>query len=398
MPDISRFSVPVPRVTLPTFIFGDSTSLLPDQLAFADAEEPSVKCFTYAECRTWSKRFAVGLLASGFRRGDRLLVSSPNNVFYPIVYLGTIMAGGIYTAANAKNVPRELAFHLKDSGARVMLVADENLHVALKAAQSIGMNRSQIYIFNDAPLCQEDGGKGDHEAGVLHWKHLIASPQEAEGFDWESLSPPDAADTTAALSYSSGTTGLPKGIVGTHYNFVANAVQTGYMMDLDLDHQAQQRAFPPRWLCVLPVYHGYEVTSVNSEPNHAAYMIDRLALTYFMIIALKRRIPWYCMKQYELNRFLDNIGRHQITDLHLVPPIMIAMTRSPRIHQGEVDLSRVRTTLSSAAPLGAEVTRQYESLWENGTMNVKQWFAMGEYVASNYGWTTLIAAGRHVAY
>lgn len=112
--------------------------------------------------------------------------------------------------------------------------------------------------------------------------------------------------------------------------------------------------------------------------------VDSLASTYFTIIAIWRRTTWYCMRQFEINHFLDAIERYRITELHVVPPIMLAMTKSAAIKSGKVDLSCVRATFSSAAPLGAEVTRQFEQMWPDGSMNVKQGFAMGEYVNPSY--------------
>jgi 4-coumarate--CoA ligase len=84
------------------------------------------------------------------------------------------------------------------------------------------------------------------------------------------------------------------------------------------------------------------------------------------------------MKQYEISRMLEHIQKYRITELHLVPPIVLAMAKNPGIKSGRYDISSVSKTFSCAAPLGAQVSLQYESLWPKGAMNVKQGLASTE--------------------
>ncbi len=88
-----------------------------------------------------------------------------------------------------------------------MLTSDANLPVALEAAKVVGMGRERIFIFNDAPLEGQGLGEDNVKEGVRHWKHLIASPEVGRTFAWENLTPEQAMTRTAALNYSSGTTG-----------------------------------------------------------------------------------------------------------------------------------------------------------------------------------------------
>jgi 4-coumarate--CoA ligase len=360
MPDRSRWSVEVPKVSIPSFIFGSPSGPLPDGLAYADADAPSTLSFTWSTFREWSKRFAAGLLAAGLQQGDRVLIFSANDVFYPVIYMGIIMAGGIYTSANARYVPRELAYHLQSCEAKFMLSSDANLPVALEAAEHAGITRDQIFLFNDDPLLRDGSGNDNKKEGIRHWKYLIASPERGAKFTWEDLTPEQSMTRTAALNYSSGTTGLPKGVESSHYNFIANAIQTDYVMSLDPKLSTYENAARnSRWICVIPLYHG-------------------LAQCYFFTIAARRRVATYIMKSYELNRMLEHVQNFKISELHLVPPIVVAMTKHQGIKSGKCDLSSVTKTFSCAAPLGAEVCVQYEALWPEGVMNVKQGFAMSE--------------------
>ena len=134
-------------------------------------------------------------------------------------------------------------------------------------------------------------------------------------------------------------------------------------MSLDRDLCTRELAAKnSRWLCTIPLYHG-------------------LALVYFCTISVARRIPSYIMRKYEITRLLESIQRFRITELHLVPPIIVAMTKHPAVKSGKYDLSSVTKTFSCAAPLGPEPTFQYESLWPKGQVNVKQGLASTEFVS-----------------
>jgi 4-coumarate--CoA ligase len=209
MPHKSRHTVSIPKISIPTFIFGSPTAPLPDSIAFADVDNPTALSFTWDSLREWSKRFASGLLAAGLQQGDRVLIFSPNDVFYPVVFYGIIMAGGIYNSANSRFVARELSHQLQDTASRFMLASDGNLSVALEAADAIGMERQRVFLFNDAPLGLEGGGEDMTKEGVRHWKHLIASPAIGRAFTWEDLTPEQAMNWTAGMNFSSGTTGMP---------------------------------------------------------------------------------------------------------------------------------------------------------------------------------------------
>lgn len=159
------------------------------------------------------------------------------------------------------------------------------------------------------------------------------------------------------------TTGLPKAAEASHYGILANCVQTDFVMSLDPNFRTKELAANnSRWLCAIPLYHG-------------------LALCYFCTISIARRVPSYIMRQYEINRMLENIQRFRITELHLVPPIIVAMTKHSALKSGKYDISSVTKTFSCAAPLGPEPTFQYESLWPKGHMNVKQGLASTEFVS-----------------
>lgn len=383
MPHKSRWNVPVPEVDIPTYLFSSPTAPLGDALAFADAEDPETRSMTWTELRLWSQRFATGLQAAGLKEGDRVVILSGNDVLFPVVNLGIIMASGIYSAANPHSNARELAYQLNLTKPSFMLASEATLACALEAAKMVGMGRKRVYVFNDAPLVEDGSGEDNVRAGVKHWKHLLAPEEIGKRFVWKKLTPDESKSTTVYTIMTSGfvnlaiskcvrlllimcldsTTGLPKAAEASHYGILANCVQTDYVMSLDPNLRTKElSAKNSIWLCAIPLYHG-------------------LALCYFCTISIARRVPSYIMRQYEINRMLDSIQRFRITELHLVPPIIVAMTKNPAVRSGEYDISSVTKTFSCAAPLGPQPTLQYEALWPYGQVNVKQGLASTELVS-----------------
>jgi 4-coumarate--CoA ligase len=162
------------------------------------------------------------------------------------------MAGGIFTGANPTYVARELAYQLQDSGAKFLIAADGSLDVAIDAISQIGMSKDKVFIFDDEVF----EGRGKSRNGVKNWNTLFASIEEANQFAWYDVK--DPKETICCLNYSSGTTGVPKGVMITHYNYVANGEQVLYLGALHPDHSELLKT--ERWLCMLPMYHAYGET------------------------------------------------------------------------------------------------------------------------------------------
>jgi 4-coumarate--CoA ligase len=180
-------------------------------------------------------RLAAGLRRAGLKPGDRVLLFSGNNLFYPVVFMGILMAGGIFSGANPGYVTRELAYQLKDSDAKFLICADGSLESGVEAARSIGMSKDRVFRFDDALF--EGGGYG--RLGVRNWSALIESEDVGRRFRWHE--PVDPNDAVCALNYSSGTTGVPKGVMITHYAYVANTVQYSHLATLYPNHEERTR-------------------------------------------------------------------------------------------------------------------------------------------------------------
>jgi 4-coumarate--CoA ligase len=235
MPIHSRWQVPIDVCSLPTYLFGSPTASLPDKIAFYDADRPDTHYITFDAFRLWSQRFAAGLQKSGLKPGDRVLLFSSSNLYFPLAFMGVLMAGGVFTGANPGFVARELAYQLKDSDAKFLLCADASLELGVEAAESVGISKDRIFRFDDTLF----DGTAESRLGVKNWASLMQSEEVGRNFSW--YEPEDPKDAICCLNYSSGTTGVPKGVMITHYSYVANATQFSHLAQLHPDEPERRK-------------------------------------------------------------------------------------------------------------------------------------------------------------
>ncbi|KKK15110.1 4-coumarate-CoA ligase [Aspergillus ochraceoroseus] len=287
MPFTSRWQINIPDIHLASLLFtSPSHPLSKTHRCYSEAARPDTHYFTTHDFRLWCQRLAAGLRKAGLQKGDRVLLFSGNDIYFPVVFLGIIMAGGIFTGANPTYVARELAFQLQDSGTTFLICADDRLDTGIEAAQIAGMGKDKVF-----------GG----------------------GFTWDELSTPEKSDQTLALNYSSGTTGRPKGVEISHKNYTANMLQYNHMFYLNPDWK--ERSKRARWLCFLPMYHA-------------------MAQNIFIAAALNREVPVYIMPKFDFVKMLEYTQKFRISDLILVPPVVIALAKHPAVKRGFTPILR----------------------------------------------------------
>ncbi|KAL6230939.1 hypothetical protein BDW75DRAFT_55514 [Aspergillus navahoensis] len=363
MPFKSRWQINIPNAHLASLLLTSPTHpLSKTHRCFSEAARPDTHYFTDHDFRLWSQRFAAGLRKSGLQKGDRVLLFSGNDIFFPVAFMGIIMAGGIFSGANPAYVARELAYQLQDSGAVYLLCAEDSLDTGIEAAGIAGLSRDKVFVFNNAIY----DGKGEGRKGCRYWGELVASVEEGTGFAWEEMNTPEKADTTLALNYSSGTTGRPKGVEISHKNYVSNMLQYNHLFHLNPNWK--EKAKRARWLCFLPMYHA-------------------MAQNIFIAAALNRGVPVYVMPKFDLIKMLEYTEKFRISDYILVPPVVVALAKHPLVKSGRYDLSSVEEIGSGAAPLGREVCEEVEALWPPGKINIKQGWGMTEATCSILGWS-----------
>lgn len=365
----SRWAMPIADVSLHRWIFGSPDKPLEkgDALSHIDADRPDTHFLTFNDYRLLSKRIGLGLQQVGLKPGDRVLMFSGNQVYYPAVFCGVLMAGGIFSGANPGFVARELAYQLRDSGASFLFAAKESLDVALQAIDEAGLAKDRLYIFDaeqdPRPNKPAPGARGRHQ-GVRHWTELIQSDiLEANAWSW--FEPTDSKNTTCCLNYSSGTTGVPKGVEISHQAYVANCSQVIFLNKLDPEYGPKhERA---RGLAFLPFYHAY-------------------GQTYFIANCPVQRVPVYVMPKFDFLKFLQHIEKFRITMLTCVPPIIVALAKHPAARKA--DLSSVVTVGSGAAPLAADIAKECEDLFKDQGVIVSQGWGMTEVTCTCMTWET----------
>jgi acyl-CoA synthetase (AMP-forming)/AMP-acid ligase II len=289
---------PAPALTIPEFI-RQRARLHPDSPAIVDGV--TGRELRYGELDRLIGRAAAGLAARGLREGDTVLLFSPNSPEWVIVALGAMALGGRATGANPSYTAAELAHQIRDSGARLAFTLPGLLDTVRQA--TAGTDCTQIVV---------DGGA----EGCLSLAGLLS----ADGPEPTVRQDPEAI---ALLPYSSGTTGLPKGVMLTHRAVVVNVCQT-----------LQSFCWPDDVVSLgfLPMFHamGFSLTTLCTLA-HGAKLVT--------------------LPRFEPQSFLGAIATHRVTDLIAVPPVMQFIAAHPMVDQ--FDLSSLRIVGTGGAPMSA---------------------------------------------
>lgn len=294
---------------------------VPDRAAFI--EGATGRQVTFAELDDEIHRLAGGLVARGFEVGDTVAVMSPNLPEYAVAFHGTAVAGGTVTTINPSYTADEVRHQLQDSGAQLLIVVADALPVA--QAASVGTSVAEIVTID----AERDG---------------VAPLSSLYGVRIEQR-PIDPLHHVAVLPYSSGTTGLPKGVVLTHANLVANLAQCGHALVYDEGEVG---------LAALPFFHIY-------------------GMQVLMNGLLSQGCTVLTMRRFDLAESLALVQEHRVTRFFAVPPMVLALARHPIVDS--YDLSSLKTIFCGAAPLGAEL--QQEAAARTG-IEVTQGYGMTE--------------------
>ena len=294
--------VEIPEVPITEFVLRPADTY-PDRAALIDG--PSGRTYTFAELRDRVHQFAGGLVARGFKRGDTLGLMAPNVREYAIVFHGVAVAGGTVTTINPTYGAEEVRFQLKDAGASMLVTIGIFAETAKAAIE--GTDVTEVLTL--------DGAEGTGDAMAL-----LAAPIEQVAVD--------VHDDVVVLPYSSGTTGLPKGVMLTHYNLVANIAQVQPIFELR-EHEVM--------LSFLPFFHIY-------------------GMQVLMNTGLSMGATIVTMPRFDLQQALELVQQYKVTRFFAVPPVVLALAKHPIVEQ--YDMSSVVQIFSGAAPLGAEIAAE----------------------------------------
>ena len=310
-----------------------SAERFPDNTAVIDGE----RTFTYQQLEDHGNPFAAALVSTGVRVGDRVAVFAPNCVEFVISFFGILKAGAIISPVNSAYTERELAFQLNDCGARVLVVHQALLEVAEKA-KGQGLDIRQVIVIK--PGNQDIGSFWGLIEGVSGTPPVLSI---------------DVKNDVAALPYSSGTTGLAKGVELTHYNLTSNVHQ------LEASQVETALAAEDSVVLVhLPLFHIY-------------------GLQVLMNLYLSVGATLVMMGRFDMGELLGLMVRHKVTDFYTVPPVGQGLAMLPGLK--DLDLSALRLVFLAAAP-------------SSTGLQVRLSEALGVPVIQGYGMTELSPASH----
>ncbi len=298
LPDVA-----IPDTALAPFLLRH-TERLGDKPALIDGSDRHM--YTYAQLARAVRQVGASLSERGFRPGDVFAVCSPNSPEYVIALLGVWSIGGVVTTMNPLYTADELAFQLKDAGAHYLLTAPELMERVTRATEQAPMR--ELFTIAETP-------------GATPFAALLAGD----------AAPPEPPITSredlAALPYSSGTTGLPKGVMLTHRNLVANICQVQPHIRVAQDDIV---------INAMPFFHA------------AGWVI-------LFHMGLANGCTIVTLPRFELETFLKTDQDYRVTRTLVVPPVVVMLAKQPVVDG--YDLTHFTNILVGAAPLGEDVAR-----------------------------------------
>jgi acyl-CoA synthetase (AMP-forming)/AMP-acid ligase II len=291
--------VEIPAVALTGYVLARAAEL-GDKPALVDGS--SGRALTYAGLDSAVRSLAGGLVARGFAKGEVLALMAPNLPEYAVVFHGVAMAGGVITTINPTYTEREVHHQLVDAGATILVTVPMFLTVARAAVA--GTSVTEIFVLGDAE-------------GATPFGELLGPPLAEQV--------PVDPDDVVALPYSSGTTGLSKGVMLTHGNLLANVSQMVTSAAIREDETL---------IAVLPFFHIY-------------------GMQVLMNTGLRAGATIVTLPRFDLAQFLETHQTYRVTRSFVAPPIVVALAKHPLVDS--YDLSSLEQIFCGAAPLSADL-------------------------------------------
>ncbi|KAM7266502.1 hypothetical protein ACFE04_004399 [Oxalis oulophora] len=276
---------------------------------------------TYAEVEISAQRVAAGLGKLGIQQHDVIMLLLPNAPEFVLSFLGASYRGAIATAANPFFMPSEIAKQAKASNTKLIITQSAYYEKVKDYAIENGV---KIICIDSAP------------DGCLHFNELTRSDEvDLPQID---IDPNDVV----ALPYSSGTTGLPKGVMLTHKGLITSVAQQVDGENPNLYFHSEDVI-----LCVLPMFHIYALNSV-------------------MLCGLRVGAAILIMPRFDVDLVLGLIEKYKVTVAPVVPPVVLQFAKSPDVEK--YDVSTIRIMKSGAAPMGKELEDAMKAKFPNATL------------------------------
>ncbi len=301
--------VEIPVESLTDFVLAEARAR-GDKPAFVNSA--TYEAITYADFVDAVATVAASLAERGYGKGDVIAFFSPNCPEYAVAFLAVCKLGGTVTTVNPLYTEGELGHQLENAGARAIITDPQFLDTARAAAEGVGI--TEIFVFGNAE-------------GVTSFAELMH--RDDSGAVEFPTAATDALTDLAVLPYSSGTTGVAKGVMLTHHNLVANLCQINGVAP-GTEYCATEDDV---LMGVLPFFHIYGMI--------------------MMLNSLKLGCTLITMARFDLEKFLDMLERYKVSYLHVVPPIALLLSKHPAVDN--YSIPNVRQIVCGAAPLGEDV-------------------------------------------
>nr|ATG32161.1 4-coumarate:CoA ligase [Glehnia littoralis] len=301
------------NLSMTSFLFRNISSY-PHHPALIDSN--SNQTLTFTQLNSTVSKLSRGLQQLGVKKNDVVLIFSPNSLHFPVCFFGIINAGAIATTVNPSYTSHEVAKQVQDCKPKVIFTVFE----LFDKVKGFGLH---VVIMGFDENVKKIGGVGG-DSRIMLFDDLVRN-------DGSLLFSVDVSgNDTAALLYSSGTTGVSKGVVLSHRNFIAAALMACSDMDL-------MGELSSVFLCILPMFHVF-------------------GLCVSTYAQLQRGSTIVTMAKFDLELLLRTVERYKVTHMWVVPPIVLALAKYNGV--GKFDLSSLKQIGSGAAPLGRELMQE----------------------------------------
>lgn len=277
---------------------------------------------TYADVHLAVRRIAAGLNSLGISQGDVIMLVLRNCPQFALAFLGASRCCAAVTTANPFYTTAELA--KQAAATKSKLIVTQSAFVEKIKDFATENNITVVCIDSSA------------EEGVLHFS-VLTQCDENEAPEVE-INP----DDVVALPFSSGTSGLPKGVMLTHRNLVTTVAQ---LVDGENPHQYTHSE--DVLLCVLPMFHIYALNSI-------------------LLCGIRSGAAVLILQKFEITTLLELIQKYRVTVASFVPPIVLALVKSGEAHR--YDLSSIRAMITGAAPMGTELEEAVKARLPRATL------------------------------
>ncbi|KAG2674044.1 hypothetical protein I3760_13G117800 [Carya illinoinensis] len=302
-----------PELSMVSFLFRNPSSY-PHKPALIDADSSQV--LSWSQFKSTLVKLSHGLLRFGIKKSDVVLIFAPNSIQFPLCFLAVVAIGAVATTANPVYTVNELAKQIKDSKPKLVITVPE-LWDKVK-----DFNLPAVFLGPNHSSFSSSSSK------VTHFEDLVnlAGPRCGSDFPANNVKQND----TAALLYSSGTTGTSKGVILSHRNFIAASLMVS--MDQELAGETHNV-----FLCVLPMFHVFGLEVI---------LYSQLQIGNAVV----------SMEKFDLENLLRAVERYRVSHLWVVPPVILALAKQSVVKK--YDLSSLRHIGSGAAPLGKDLMEE----------------------------------------